>query len=109
MTNKEQRCIHRNFLKLYNISEHTLLEMQPYENVKTMESAMANIRCFIDNLCETFHKKSLSEYLNEFQCEMVSTIGANDTNASMFGDKNTIPIYFINLFLKDLNMVLEIE
>lgn len=109
MTNNEQKCERRNFLKLYNISEHTLLEIKPYENVKTYESAMASIRCFVDNLCETFHKKSLSSYLNEFQCEMVGILGEDDINASVFGDKNTIPIYFINLFLKDLNMVLEVE
>lgn len=70
---------------------------------------MASIRCFVDNLCKTFHKKSLSSHLNDFQCELLIILGEDEMRKHVLGDKNTIPIYFINLFLKDLNMIIEVE
>ena len=92
-------------LKLYNISEYVLLYSRAYYNDR--KSAMSGMRSFIDNLCKTFHKKTLSESLNDFQCELLVILGEDKMRSISLGDKDTIPIYFINLFLKDLNMTLE--
>ena len=103
MTNKQVE----HHLKLYNISEHVLLYSHAYYNDRKM--AMSDMRSFIDNFCETFHKKTLSESLNDFQCELLCILWEEKMRTNILGDKDTIPLYFINLFLKDLNMVLEEE
>ena len=92
-------------LKLYNISEQVLLYSRAYYNDRKM--AMSGMRSFIDKLCKTFHKKTLSGTLNDFQCELLCILGEEKMRSISLGDKDTIPLYFINLFLKDVNMVLE--
>lgn len=92
-------------LKLYNISKDTFLTSYAYYNDRKI--AMSNMRFFIDKLCETFHKESLSSRLNTFQCELLCILGEDKMRSISLGDKDTIPLYFINLFLKDLNMILE--
>lgn len=92
-------------LKLYNINKEALLSRFMY--YKDRKIAMSNMRHFVDNLCNTFHKKTLSESLNGFQCELLVILGEDKMRSISLGDKDTIPLYFINLFLKDLNMTLE--
>ena len=102
MTINKQKEHH---LKLYNISKHILLYSHAYYNDKKI--AMSGMRSFIDNFCETFHKETLSSRLNNFQCELLCILGEDKMRSISLGDKDTIPLYFINLFLKDVNMVLE--
>lgn len=101
MTNKQKE----HHLKLYNISNHSLLTSYAYYNDKKV--AMSIMRLFVDTLCETFHKETLSSRLNNFQCELLCILGEDKMRSISLGDKDTIPLYFINLFLKDLNMTLE--
>lgn len=105
----DKDCVPKHFLNLYSIKEHILLNSVSYETSKIREGAMADMRCFIDNICDTFARKNLSSRLNDFQCELLVILGEPKMRECPLGDKNKIPLYFINLFLKDINMVLEDE
>lgn len=102
MTNKQVE----HHLYLYNISKNIFLTSYAYYNDR--KTAMQDMRSFIDKLCDTFHKETLSSRLNEFQCELLNVFG-DQIRSNIMGDKDTIPLYFINLYLKELNMVLEEE
>lgn len=102
MTNKQVE----HHLYLYNISKNIFLTSYAYYNDR--KTAMQDMRSFIDKLCDTFHKETLSSKLNEFQCELLNVFG-DQIRSNIMGDKDTIPLYFINLYLKELNMVLEEE
>ena len=106
---KNNDCAHKQFLNLYSIKGHILLNSVSYETSKTREVAMADMRCFIDNICDTFNRQDLSSRLNDFQCALLVILGEPKMRECSLGDKDKIPLYFINLFLKDINMVLEDE
>ena len=101
MTNKQVE----HHLYLYNISKNIFLTSYAYYNDR--KTAMQDMCSFIDKLCDTFHKETLSSRLDTFQCELLCILGEDKMRSISLGDKDTIPLYFINLFLKDLNMVLE--
>lgn len=61
---------------------------------------------FIDNILITFNKKEITVLLNELQDEMYTTLGSDIYNKSKFSLKYTIPLYFVNLYLKRYNLSL---
>lgn len=109
MTNKEQKCVHRNFLNLYNTTEHTMLKQYPFAKNDEKQKAVIDALYYIDVLCETFEKESILQKMNEFQTEVAYWLEEDTFRKSVFAEKGTIPLYFINLYLKDMNLVLEEE
>lgn len=96
-----------NTLKLYG--KDCLINLIKYGEGTSYNknTARQDMYDFIDNILATFNKKEITVLLNELQDEMHTTLGSDVYNKSKFSLKCTIPLYFINLFLKDLNMILE--
>ena len=93
-------------LKLYG--KDCLINLIKYgeETSYNKNTARQDMYDFIDNILTTFDKKEITILLNELQDEMYTTLGSDIYNKSKFSLKYTIPLYFVNLYLKRYNLSL---
>ena len=96
----------KKFLYLYSIKEHDFIKQLSYNNIQERKQVMMDMFCYVDVLLETFEKGSIISDLNDFQTEMLHILTTN-FEKSVFADKSTIPLYFVNIMLQKYNMVIE--
>ena len=94
---------------LYNDDKNLLKEIS-YKASEECSKSNARLEMFnyIDSLMQTFKKDCIQGLLNDFQCEMLHNFENKDAYyKSVFAGKYTIPLYFVNLYLKPMNLLLE--